>query len=140
VRNIINEITVQLTRDEGKRSIMYIDSVGTPTIGIGHNLQNSISDAAINQIFNDDLTIAENNIQKFLPWTASLDDVRYGVLVNLSFNIGIEGLLEFKLMLLALQRADYNEAANQLLNSAYAHEVGDRAQRLAIQFQTGVWQ
>lgn len=118
----------------------YSDSRGISTIGIGHDLQNSISDAAVDQIFQDDLALAENELQTDLPWTSSLDDVRYGALVNLTFNLGIGGLEKFKLMLAALMRGNFNEAANQLLNSVYANEVGDRAQRLATQIITGVWQ
>lgn len=140
MRNITIQITAQLTRDEGKRYVAYSDSRGISTIGIGHDLQDSISDTAVDQIFQDDLALAENELQTDLPWTSSLDDVRYGALVNLTFNLGIGGLEKFKLMLAALMRGNFNEAANQLLNSAYANEVGDRAQRLATQIITGVWQ
>ena len=140
MRDILTQITTQLSRDEGKRYKIYMDSVGVPTIGIGHNLNDPISDIAINQIFKDDLASVVANLQTHIPWLDSLDDVRYGALVNLGFNLGIEGLLEFKPMLSALQRGDFQGAANQLLNSAYAHEVGNRAKRLAIQITSGVWQ
>ena len=80
------------------------------------------------------------NYRKIYPWINSLDDVRYGALVNLNFNLGIDKLLEFKLMLAALQQGNYSEAAKQLLNSTYATEVGPRAQRLSLQIDTGVWQ
>jgi lysozyme len=140
VKTIPNQIITQLIRDEGKRYEMYIDSVGVPTIGIGHNLNDPISDASINQILQDDLISVEIDLQEYLPWLVSLDDVRYGAMINLCFNMGIKRLLEFKLMLLALQINDFNEAANQLLNSVYANEVGDRAKRLAQQFITGIWQ
>lgn len=140
MRNIINQITTQLTRDEGKRNIIYFDLEGNPTIGIGHNLKEAISNAAINQIFQDDLAEAESELQKNISWINSLEDVRYGALVNLNFNLGIDKLLEFKLMLAALQQGNYSEAAKQLLNSTYATEVGPRAQRLSLQIDTGVWQ
>ena len=140
MRNIVNQITSQLIRDEGKYYIAYSDSRGISTIGIGHDLREPISDTSVNQIFQDDLATAERELQADLPWTTSLDDVRYGALVNLTFNLGIAGLEKFRLMLAALIHGDFNEAAAQLLNSAYTDEVGARAQRLATQIRTGVWQ
>ena len=53
----LDELRRQVIRDEGWRNRMYLDSLGIPSIGVGHNLRDvPISDAAVEQIFADDLT------------------------------------------------------------------------------------
>jgi lysozyme len=53
------------------------------------------------------------------------------VLVEMIFNMGVKGLMSFRRMLAALGRADYQEAAREMLNSRWAEQVGARAVELA---------
>jgi lysozyme len=58
------------------------------------------------------------------------------VLVNMAFNMG-GGLLSFVNTLAAIQRGDYNAAANGMLASRWATQVGARATRLADMMRNG---
>ncbi len=131
----------QLMRDEGLKLRAYRDSVGKWTIGIGHNLEDrSISMSAAQLIFEDDVAAIKGELQKYLPWTDALDEARAGVLLNMAFNLGIGGLLEFRNMLAALQAGNFENAAAEMLKSKWAKQVGQRAQRLSVQMVTGEWQ
>jgi len=139
-----------LKRDENEVLHLYYDSVGVPTIGVGCNLQVRVPDDLCREItisaigsrrlFELRVAQARTDLQRYLPWTTSLDEVRQEALINLVFNMGIGGLLGFVRMLAALRAGDYVEAKRQLLDSRYAEQVGDRAKRVGTQLETGVRQ
>jgi lysozyme len=155
----------QLARDEGCRLKSYRDTKGLWTIGIGRcletnpltdeekqylldrqpdrdmNIDNmSISIEEAHYLFQHDVAKSDADVTKALPWAASLDGVRQAVLLNMCFNVGIHKLLTFVKMLAALKVGDWEFAAEEMLNSKYAKDVGDRAKRLAMQLITGEWQ
>lgn len=131
----------QITRDEGgMRLKAYQDSRGIWTIGVGHNLEaKAIPRAAAEFIFETDLADAEHEVKELLPWTVDLDAVRYAVVVNMAFNLGMAGLLQFRRALAAMERGDWADAAKEMLDSLWATQVGGRALRLAQQMETGLW-
>ncbi len=136
-----DELINQLTRDEGLRLAPYRDTVGKLTIGVGRNLDDvGISEEEARYLLENDLRQAMRDVLKHMPWASHLDPIRYGVLVNMAFNLGISGLLQFGRMLAALRSRDYDEAAREMINSMWAVQVGDRAVRLARQMQIGEWQ
>ena len=135
------DIFEQLKRDEGLRLKPYKDTVGKLTIGIGRNLDDvGISEAEANYLLGNDVAKATSAIRQTLPWADDLNEARMGVLVNMAFNMGIAGLLKFPGMLGKLQRGLYEEAAAEMVDSAWYHQVGERAKRLVTQMQTGIWQ
>lgn len=138
---MIDGLVAQLKRDEGLRLTPYKDSVGKLTIGIGRNLDDvGISTEEAEFLLNNDIQRAASDLVKALPWTANLDRVRNAVLVNMAFNLGIRGLLQFKNTLSLIQQGKYDQAAEAMLQSRWANQVGDRAGRLALQMKTGEWQ
>ena len=138
---MIASLKDQLVRDEELRLKPYTDSVGKLTIGVGRNLTDKgISFQEAQGLLANDIADATADLQAKLPWTATLDDVRKGAMVNMTFNIGIGGLLEFHDFLARMQRGDFSGAAGAMLDSLWARQVGARATRLSIQIQSGVWQ
>lgn len=130
----------QLKRDEGLLLKPYKDSVGKLTIGYGRNLNDvGVSAAEAEAMLASDVETATAHLHAYLPWTDSLDEVRRAVLVNMTFNMGIFSLVSFHSTLACLRVADYAAAAKQMLLSLWAKQVGDRAQRLAQQMETGQW-
>lgn len=128
----------ELSIDEGKRNKMYSDSMGIPTIGIGHNLRDgAISDRAVSQIFLDDLDAVLAELNTKLPWYLQLSDARQRVLANMAFNVGVPRLLGFHNMLSALQIGDYERAAREMLDSAWARELPARSARLVVLMRQG---
>lgn len=135
------DIYAQLRRDEGTKKFAYPDSKGNVTIGVGHNLTaNGMSDAVIEFQLQDDVAATVFILNARLPWFRALDPVRQGVLTNMCFNLGFNGLENFPKMLAAFAQGDWQTAASEMKNSAWSKEVGDRATRLEQQIITGEWQ
>lgn len=128
----------QLVRDEGLRLKPYADTTGHLTIGFGRNLsQVGISLAEAELLLDHDIQRTTADVVASLPWTIGLETVRHEALINMAFNLGIGGLLEFRKLLAACQRGDWATAAIEALNSEWAQQVGDRAYRLSRQLETG---
>jgi lysozyme len=131
-------LSEQLRRDEGQRRTAYQDTRGVWTVGVGHNLRVPLSDAAMTQILTDDIEVAERACRT-LPIWSGLSEPRQGVLLNMTFNLGFEGLMRFRKMYEALVVHDYARAAEEMLDSDWASQVGARADRLARQMQEDQW-
>lgn len=138
---MITSLEDQLRRDEGWKSYPYKDTVGKLTIGYGRNLSDTgITSAEGAMMLKNDIDLATMHLESTFPWTSALDEVRRAVLLNMCFNMGVGGLGQFKQMLAKLQAGDFAGAAQEMLNSKWAEQVGPRAQRLAIQMESGEWQ
>ena len=94
----ITNVIDQLMRDEGFRADVYVDTVGKRTVGYGHNLDakplpdliTPITEEQAEQILRNDVDEVTNKLAHLLSWSDSLDEVRFGVLQNMAFNLGIE--------------------------------------------------
>lgn len=128
----------ELTRDEGRKFKPYKDTVGKTTIGVGRNLDDvGLSGDEIDLMLSNDISRASMSLDQALPWWASLSDARQRVMVNMCFNLGISRLMGFKNTLGLIQAGKYAEAADEMLKSLWAQQVGDRAKRLADMMRTG---
>lgn len=141
---LAGRLRVQLGRDEGYRRWAYRDSRGHMTIGIGHLLipdqpHTAITDEAVEAIFQDDLAKAAA-IYNRVAWLDSLSEARQGAVLNLCFNLGVEGALRFRKFFEALHDGDWERAGAELLDSEWARQVGKRAERLARQIVDDEWQ
>lgn len=65
-------------------------------------------------------------------WTM-LSPIRRQTLVNMAYNMGVNGLMLFTNMFTALRKKKFEEAADEMLNSQWHQQVGRRAERLAKQ-------
>ncbi|MCG1054651.1 glycoside hydrolase family protein [Mycetohabitans sp. B5] len=127
----------ELSRDEGRRLKPYLDTVGKTTIGVGRNLTDvGIAESECDLLLENDVMHSVTWLDRHLPWWRSLDAVRQRVLINMAFNLGGK-LLTFVDTLAAMQRGDYAKAANGMLASKWATQVGARAYRLATMMRTG---
>jgi lysozyme len=66
-----------------------------------------------------------------------LTPARQNVIINMAYNIGIAGLGKFSRMWSAVRDGDYDQAADEMLNSRWARQVGNRAVELAEQMRRG---
>ncbi len=142
MQSIEPELIYQIKQDEGLRLTAYQDTLGNWTIGYGHTpaTEGEVwTLAQAEEALALDLDEAADELDKALPWAEQMGVVRWSVLVNMAFNMGIERLSEFHMMLAAAQAGDFEEAATQMLNSLWASQVGDRATQLAQQMRTGEW-
>ena len=134
-----NRIKAQLVRHEGLRLKPYRCTAGKLTIGIGRNLD----DRGISQ--KEAYAMLERDIQDCEQWLIDeiaeiynkLDEVRQSVLLNMCFNLGIKGLLGFKNTLDFIGAGDWERAANNMLASKWAKQVGMRAIELSEMMRKG---
>ena len=132
------KLAEQLKKHEGLRLKPYIDTVGKLTLGIGRNLEDKgITEQEALFMLNNDVDYFYSKLCQSIGWMKKLDDARQNVLVNMSFNLGIAGLMTFKKMLLACEHGNFKIAATEMLNSKWAEQVGYRANELAEQMRTG---
>ena len=134
------DIFEQLRRDEELRLKVYTDTKGKQTIGYGRNLtDDGISAIEAEMMFENDVREKTQMLIARLPWFVSVDPVRQGVLVNMCFNLGFEGLEKFPKFLMACAQGDFSTAAEEMHNSLWDRQVGQRAVRLEEQMRTGEW-
>jgi len=138
----------QVERDEGCRLIAYPDPLSGAdpwTIGYGATgpsiKQGTVwtQEQADTDLANR-LNVLCGNLDNRIGWWRNLDAIRAAVLVNMSYNLGIGGLMGFPHALACMQASDWQGAHDQMLSSTWAHQVPQRAQRLAKQMLTGVAQ
>lgn len=128
----------QLIRHEGLRLKPYTDTVGKLTIGVGRNLTDrGISKVEAMLMLDNDIQEATNDLLDKLPWTAQLDWPRKTVLINMTFNLGINSLMQFHNTLNAIEEKRWQAAHDGMLSSQWAKQVGPRAIELARIMLTG---
>jgi len=139
-----DKLVTQLRRDEGEVLHAYEDHLGFLTIGIGRLIDKrkggGISSEEAAYLLNNDIDTRIKALERALPWFSRLDDARKGVLVNMAFQLGVDGLLAFKNTLKEVEAGNYSKASEMMLMSKWATQTPERAQRLAKQMRTGEWQ
>ena len=136
---LMNRIKEQLGRHEGLRLKPYRCTAGKLTIGIGRNLDDcGITQSEAYVMLINDIMNCEKQLQANIPDIYnSLDEVRKSVLLNMCFNLGISGLLGFKNTLEFIKVGDWERAANNMLVSRWAKQVGRRAIELSELMRKG---
>jgi lysozyme len=132
-------LAAQLRADEAVRNKLYQDTVGKWTGGVGRNFSDRLmSPGLIQFMLDEDIDLAIDALERNAPWWKWLNDARQNVLLNMVFNMGWPRLSGFKQMLAALQAGRYDMAANEMKDSAWYNQVGDRARRLEKIMREGV--
>ena len=127
---MIDELTSLIARHEGKVLTMYTDTVGVPTIGYGHNLNEPISEAAAFQILSDDVAVAVNELDDRMDWWRDLPHPAQLVLASMVFNLGWPRFSRFKKMIAALEDRDYDQAAAEMEDSLWFQQIKSRGDEL----------
>ena len=127
---MITMLTELIAKHEGKKLEMYMDTVGVPTIGYGHNLQTPISERAAMQILEDDVKVAITELDENMMWWRDLPEKAQIVLASMVFNLGYPRFSRFKKMIAALENRDYAEASAQMEDSKWFYQVKSRGVEL----------
>lgn len=134
------EFEQMLMQHEGVKLKPYHCTAGKLTIGVGRNLDDvGISEEEALYLMRNDIERAARDLADHFPIVRDLDDVRYYVLVDMAFNLGIVGLGRFKKMWACISVRDYECAAREMLDSKWAEQVGKRALKLSKMMRTGVY-
>ena len=134
-----NKAAKYIPDNEGYRRDMYKDTEGIWTIGIGFNLEEGFTREECEVILRHRMGKLINELCQRVPVYIDVCSVRKIVLLDMAYNLGIEGLRKFKKMLAALEKRDYELAAKEMLDSRYASQVKGRARRNAYMMETGEW-
>lgn len=145
------QLEAELVRDEGEVLHVYSDSKddrdtldhlkGYLTIGVGILIDSrrggGITQEESRYLLRNRIASKMADLDKHLPWWRQLSDARQRVLINMCFNLGINGLIGFVHTLESIRTGQYEIAAQQMLESEWARQVGDRAKRLAAMMRQG---
>lgn len=130
-------LRLMLMRHEGVRLTPYRCPAGKLTIGCGRNLQ----DVGITQL--EAMTLLSNDIERVTKeahtfgWFKSLNRARQDVVISMIFNLGLPRFKEFKKTIEAINMGNFSKAADEMLDSSWAKQVGERAIDLADMMKRG---
>jgi lysozyme len=142
------ELSKQLTFEEGRKLKKYKCTAGHWTTGIGHNLDakpkmrgwtipDTITDKECDAIFTVDIQDTAESLTKAYPNLRNLTPARRDALLNMAFQMGTAGVIKFRGMIAALDNKDWQRAKACALDSAWAKQTPQRAARVAHQIMTG---
>lgn len=138
-----------ITQWEGKRSKVYQDTKKIPTIGVGFNLQRSDARKLLKDVGADyDKVLAgeqelnDKQIQYLLEYTVNgakaiahkwVPELDYmypetqKIVIDMAFQLGPERFPLFKKFLAAINNWDYQTAADELVDSKWYGQSGNRS-------------
>lgn len=136
----MNNVSDLIKIHEGLRLKPYRCTADKLTIGYGRNLEDrGISEAEAEMLLRNDIIEVTGQLC-MEPYWSQLNIVRQAVLIDMCFNLGYSGLKKFKRFLAALEEGDFRTAAEEMMDSRWAEQVGTRATRLCNLMLTGEWE
>jgi lysozyme len=148
----IQELFDFIKSHEGYKNKVYKDPAGNLAIGIGFNLDRPFSKKLIKsvganyeKIRNGTQLLTEEQVRKLFEYDANLatqtaknfvsnfDSLPYNaklVLTDMAYNMGENRLNNFTKLKQALETNNFQVAANEMTNSKWYQQVGNRAKKL----------
>ena len=137
----IQQLREQLEIDEGVRDDIYLDHLGLPTFGIGHLVTKTdpesgqavgtpISKERVAECFDMDVQSVINDCNKLYEDFENLPEEVQQIIANMMFNMGYTRLSKFKGMKRGVDSKDWNQAADEMVDSRWYRQVTNRANRL----------
>ena len=131
----------ELEIDEGVKYEIYLDHLGLPTFGIGHLVTKSdpefgepvgtpVDKDRCIEAFNKDLETVLSDCNKLYSDFESLPEEAQLIIANMMFNMGRPRLSKFKGMKRGVDARDWNQAADEMVDSRWYKQVTNRANRL----------
>ena len=135
----LNATEAYIHDEEGYRAKPYRCTSGALTIGIGYNLDAGMP-------FDEAVLLMRHRIDKIrrallerLEWFPKLNEARQAALLSMAYQMGLSGLLSFKRTLASIAAGDYEQASREMLDSAWARQTPERAQRTAYMIRYDRW-
>lgn len=135
---ITNRIKEDLIKHEGYKDEIYLCTADEPTFGIGHMIREDdpeygspigtkVDKERIDEAFEQDCAIAWADAEDIFGPLDQYPENVIRVVVNMAFNLGKPRLSKFKKMAAAVKSKDFVEAANQMVDSRWYNQVGNRS-------------
>ncbi len=137
----IDTLRKELEIDEGVKHEIYLDHLGLPTFGIGHLITKSdeeygedvgtpVSDDRVKECFESDVKQVIKDCQILYDDFNDLPEEAQLIIANMMFNMGRPRLSKFKGMKRGVDARDWNQAADEMVDSRWYKQVTNRANRL----------
>lgn len=122
-------VIAQVQKDENFNPKPYLDTRGVLTIGYGTAIGNGITRTEAIYLLRERLVDTRKRLAKaWTPFDAMSPHVQ-AALLNMGYQIGVDGVIKFHDMLAALERGDLVAARAAALDSKWHKETPSRAQR-----------
>ena len=137
----IEQLREQLEVDEGCVYEIYNDHLGYATFGIGHlvtesdpeqgqSLGTPVSSERVAEAFDSDIETVLSDCNILYSDFHNLPEEAQQVIANMMFNLGRPRLSKFAGMKRGVDARDWNQAADEMVDSAWYRQVTNRADRL----------
>ena len=133
------KLRAQLIRHEGVVNHAYQDHLGFWTIGVGRLIDErrggGLSDDEVMYLLDNDIDRFTTALQSQLDFFNDLNETQQQALVNMAFQLGVNGLLSFKRTLDHMRHGRYSEARTEALKSRWAQQTPNRAAEVAAMLE-----
>lgn len=135
----------RIKRHEGLVLKPKYDAKGKYEIGYGHDIDAATAAAMADGCtqeqadawLDQDIGAATDGVIGAMPWIQDIDEVRFGIVVEMAYELGVHGLLGFHHLLKAIQARDWAAAEAEMLTSAWHTQAQARCEELADLMLTG---
>ena len=138
-------------RHEGLRLRPYVCPAGKPTIGYGWNLENplppeiasyfrmrgEITEEMADELLRISVDAATRQCRALYPGFDRFDEARRHALIDFVFNVGAGTALKFKKMRATIERGNWNDAADEMIDSLWYRQVGARGREIVDMIRKG---
>jgi len=146
----MSQIIPLLNFEEGYREKPYIDSEGYPTVACGikigpkgaalsnytFTVPRNVGDVWLESFVNTTI-VKMNTNPAIVSALKACNGPRRDILISMAYQMGVNGLAEFKNTLAMIADGNFSGAANGMLTSLWAKQTPNRAKRHAEVMRTG---
>ena len=128
----MKDLLNRIKHHEGFRKSVYQCTEGYDTIGYGF----AIKDLELDKDIAEEILIRKvekliKRVRKRFDWLDSVPREVQGILVEMSYQMGLSNVSKFKKALHAMQMFQWKLAATELLDSRWAKQTPNRAKELS---------
>ena len=121
----------KIKKHEGFRSTVYKCTEGYDTIGYGFAIKDLFLDEDIAElILVRNLALLVERIKKTFPWVKDAPTEIQDVVVDMCYQLGVNGFSKFKKTIYYFETEQYEEASAEMLDSLWAKQTPARAKEL----------
>ena len=142
----LDQLRMELEYDEGCKYEIYLDHLGLPTFGIGHlvteddpehgqEVGTAVSEERVIEVFEKDVQVTIDECKKLYNDWLDLPEEAQLIIANMMFNMGRPRLSQFKGMKAGIDARDWNQAADEMVDSKWYRQVTNRADRLVTRMR-----
>ena len=146
----LDKLQEQLAEDEGCKYEIYLDHLGYKTFGVGHlvratdpendmDLSTEVSKERVDECFKTDIAITIEDCNVLYTNFNDIPEEAQLILANMMFNLGRPRLSRFLNLKVAVDDEDWMEASTEMMDSKWARQVPNRAERLCKRMEKLSW-